>query len=133
MSHIYPDKILMQYHPGQIRELVMDRQARKAAVAEYKERKPAYGVFAVICTATGAAWVGKSRHVDTQKNGLWFALNHGGSPHRALQAAWKEHGQSEFRFEELERLRDDFPPLSRADELKRRQALWAARLQAAQL
>ena len=111
----------------------MDRQARKAAVAEYKERKPAYGVFAVICTATGETWVGQSRHVDTQQNGLWFALNHGGSPHRSLQAAWKTHGAGEFRFEELERLRDDFPALSRSDELKRRQALWTARLQASLL
>jgi hypothetical protein len=110
--------------------MIMDRQARKAAIAEYKERKPAYGVFAVICTATGETWVGQSRHVDTQQNGVWFALNHGSSPHRSLQAAWTRHGQAEFRFEELERLRDDFPALSRSDELKRRQTLWATRLQA---
>src|ERR1700743_2827977 len=102
----------------------MDRQARKAATAAYKERKPAFGVFAVICNATGQAWVGHSRHVDTQKNGLWFTLRHGGSPHRALDAAWREHGEGEFRFEELERLREDFPALSALDELKRRQALW---------
>lgn len=108
----------------------MDRQERKAAVAAYKERKPAYGVFAVICRATGDAWVGQSRHVDTQQNGLWFALKHGSSPHRSLQTAWSTHGAEAFRFEELERLRADFPTLSRSDELKRRQALWAARLHA---
>ena len=108
----------------------MDRQARKAAAAAYKERKPAFGVFAVICNATGEAWVGQSRHVDTQKNGLWFTLRHGGSPHRALEAAWREYGEGEFRFEELERLREDFPALSARDELKRRQALWAVRLHA---
>lgn len=108
----------------------MDRQARKAAIAEYKERKAAHGVFAVICNATGEAWVGQSRHLDTQQNGLWFTLRHGSSPHATLQAAWNEHGPEEFRFEELERLRDDFPALSRADELKRRRALWAARLHA---
>ena len=108
----------------------MDRQARKAVTVAYKERKPAYGVFAVICTATGETWVGQSRHVDTQQNGLWFSLKHGGSPHRLLQAAWTLHGPGEFRFEELERLREDFPTPSRSDELKRRQALWAARLEA---
>ena len=107
----------------------MDRQARKAATAAYKERKPAFGVFAIVCRATGEAWVGKSRHLDTQQNGLWFTLKHGTSPHRALQAAWTEHGEGEFRFEELERLREDFPALSRGDELKRRQALWTARLE----
>lgn len=108
----------------------MDQRARKAAIAAYKDRKPAYGVFAVICTATGQAWVGQSRHVDTQQNGLWFTLKHGSSPHRALQAAWTLHGADEFRFEELERLRDDYPAVGRSDELKRRQALWTERLQA---
>jgi len=107
----------------------MDRQARKAATAAYKERKSAFGVYAVVCRATGEAWVGQSRHLDTQQNGLWFTLKHGTSPHRSLQAAWVEHGEGEFSFEELERLREDFPALSRGDELKRRQALWAARLQ----
>ena len=108
----------------------MDRQARKLATAAYKERKPAYGVYAIICNATGQAWVGQSRHVDTQQNGLWFTLKHGGSPHRSLQAAWNTHGGDEFRFEELDRLSDGFSALLRPDELKRRQALWAARLQA---
>ena len=108
----------------------MDKHARKAAIAAYKERKPAHGVFAVICTATGETWVGQSRHLDTQQNGLWFALKHGSSPNRSLQAAWRLHGPDEFRFEELERLRDDFPPLTRPDELKRRQSIWTERLRA---
>ncbi|SHJ87625.1 hypothetical protein SAMN02745194_03615 [Roseomonas rosea] len=108
----------------------MDRSARKAAIAAYKERKPAHGVFAVICTATGQAWVGQSRHLDTQRNSLWFTLKHGSSPHAVLQAAWNRHGEAGFRFEELERLRDDFPALTRSSELKSRQSLWVARLQA---
>ncbi|VTZ23867.1 conserved hypothetical protein [Methylocella tundrae] len=108
----------------------MDRQERKAAVAAYKERKPAWGVYAIICAATGEAWVGSSLRVDTQKNRIWFELGLGKSPHAALQAAWNQHGGSVFRFEELERLREDFPELERDDELKKRQALWQSRLQA---
>ena len=111
----------------------MNPQSRKAAIAAYKERKPAHGVFAVICNATGEAWVGASRHVDTQRNGLWFGLRLGSSPYRTLQAAWKEHGEGEFRFEELERLREDFPDIARGSELKKREALWRARLQASAL
>ncbi|HMO43945.1 MAG TPA: GIY-YIG nuclease family protein [Phenylobacterium sp.] len=111
----------------------MDRAARKAATAEYKERPPAWGVFAIICNATGQAWVGGSRHLDTAQNGLWFSLRLGSCPYASLQAAWRAHGLEAFRFEELERLRPDYPPLGRADELKRRQALWAARLEAAVL
>ena len=111
----------------------MDRQSRKAAIAAYKERKPAYGVYAVICGATGQAWVGCSRHVDNQQNGLWFTLRLGSSPHASLQAAWNEHGEQAFRFEELERLRDDYPEIGRLDELKKRQSLWRARLEASVL
>src|SRR5690349_22546420 len=111
----------------------MNQQSRKAAIAAYKERKPAFGVYAVICNATGEAWVGCSRHVDTQQNGLWFGLRLGSSPYRSLQAAWKQHGEGEFRFEELERLREDFPAIASGSELKKRQALWRARLQASAL
>jgi hypothetical protein len=111
----------------------MDPRARKAAVAAYKERKPARGVFAVICNATGEAWVGQSLHLDTQQNGLLFALRLNGSPYKSLQAAWNLHGADEFRFEELERLRDDFPAVGVSDELKRRQALWVTRLEATAL
>ncbi len=111
----------------------MNAQDRKAAIAAYKERKPAYGVFAVICSATGEAWVGQSRHVDSQKNGLWFSLRLGRHRNRDLQAAWTAHGEAEIRFEELERLREDYPEIGRLDELKRRQALWLARLEAAAL
>lgn len=108
----------------------MNRQDRKAAIAAYKGRKPAFGVYAVICAATGETWVGQSRHVDNQQNGLWFSLRQGSGRCPSLQAAWTRHGEGEFRFEELERLREDFPELTRLDELKRRQTLWLARLHA---
>jgi len=111
----------------------MERRERKAAIAAYKERKPAWGVYAIICTATGAAWVGHSVRVDTQKNRIWFELGLGKSPHASLQAAWNEHGEREFRFEELDRLRENFPEFERDDELKKRQALWQSRLQASAL
>ncbi len=108
----------------------MDHQARKAATLAYKERKTVAGVFAVICTATGEVWVGQSRHVDTQQNGLWFTLKQGGCRHRTLQDAWNAHGEAEFRFEALDRLPEDVSDIRRADELKTRAALWTARLQA---
>jgi hypothetical protein len=108
----------------------MDRQARKAAVAAYKERPPAFGVFAVVCNATGQTWVGASRHVDTQQNGLWFQLRLNGCRSPSLQAAWRDHGEAEFRFEELDRLRPDYPEIGRMDELKKRATLWRDRLRA---
>lgn len=106
---------------------------RKRLIAAYKERPVVAGVFAVICSATGEAWVGQSRHIDTQQNGLWFTLRQGASPYRSLQQAWNEHGEASFRFEQLDRLPPDLSDLRRADELKARAARWTARLQATAL
>jgi hypothetical protein len=114
-------------------EAGMKREDRKAAVAAYKERPPALGVFAVVCMATGEVWVGQARSLDTHMNRLWFALRHGSSPHRSLQQAWTLHGEAAFKFEDLERLRSDFPVMGRKDELNRRQAIWTARLEATSL
>ena len=108
----------------------MDAHARKAAIAAYKERPPAWGVYAVICNATGETWVGSSRHVDTERNGLWFSLRLGSGRCLSLQTAWSLHGEEAFRFEELDRLREDQPALTRSDELKHRSSLWRHRLQA---
>lgn len=101
---------------------------RKAMIADYKDRETVAGVFAVICSATGRAWVGQSRHIDTQQNGLWFALKLGSSPYKSLQTEWKAHGADSFRFEQLDRLAPDLSDMARKDELKRRAALWIARL-----
>lgn len=111
----------------------MDKQERKLANATYKERISPVGIFAVICNATGEVWVGISRNLAAQQNSLWFSLRHGASPFPSLKAAWSQHGESEFRFEELDRLKDDFSAMLRSDELKKRQKLWATRLQATTL
>ena len=103
---------------------------RKSLTAAYKERPTIAGVFAVICNATSQVWVGTSRHIDTQQNGLWFSLKMGGSPFRSLQAEWTAHGADSFRFEQLDRLSSDLSDMARKDELKRRAALWIARLEA---
>lgn len=106
---------------------------RKAMIAAYKERKTIAGVFAVICTATGQTWVGTTRHIDTQKNGLWAGLRLGSSPYRALQQAWNAHTEADFRYEQLDRLPHDMTPLGRGMELKERSARWRERLGAVPL
>ncbi len=102
----------------------------KALIAAYKDRKTVAGVFAVVCSASGEVWVGRSPHIKTHQNGLWFALRHGGYPRPDLQTAWNTHGEESFRFEDLDHLSPDLSLLEREGELKRRAALWMARLQA---
>lgn len=108
----------------------MDAHEKKVAVAAYKERKSISGVYAVICNATGEVWVGASRNLEAQQNGLWFTLRLGHHIHKSLQAAFIKHGEGEFRYEELDRVPEDYSDMARKDELKRRKALWQQRLQA---
>ena len=104
---------------------------RKAAVAAYKERKTAAGIYAIRCSSTGEVWVGRSQHIDTHRNGLWFSLRLGSYPNPALLAAWRASGEAAFSFEVLERLADEAEPYMRQALLKERLAHWRGALGAA--
>ena len=83
----------------------MSREDRKARVEAWKEgRKSRAGIFRVDCPPEGKVWLGVSRNLDSQKNGVWFSLRHGGSPNREMQAAWNAHGEDAFAFDEVEEL-----------------------------
>jgi hypothetical protein len=99
---------------------------RREAIKEYKARKPLRGAFAMRCCATGQVWVGSSMNLDATRNGLWFALDHGGHRDETLQAAWIAHGEQGFRYEILEKLDDDVPPIVVRDLLKEKKAHWVA-------
>ena len=112
----------------------MDKQSRREALRQYKERTPAVGVFAVRCAATGEAWVAGSRNLDQQQNGVWFSFRHGGHPNRAAQAAWNAHGEAAFSFEPLETIETaDLTPLSIDARLKEAEQAWRERLGAGKL
>jgi hypothetical protein len=109
----------------------MNKDDRKAAVAAYKERKVAAGVFALRCAATGEAWVGQARDLSTIRNRIWFTLDHGSHPVKSLQAAWNAHGGDGLAFEELERIAEDLPDYARATALRERAAAWREEIGAA--
>lgn len=108
----------------------MSTTDRKAAIAAYKERKTRAGIYAVRCAPAKAVWIGESRHIDTHRNGLWFALKHGSYPNPALQAAWRTHGEAAFTFEAIEILDDGLTPYLQGKMLKERRDHWRAALQA---
>lgn len=103
---------------------------RKAAIAAYKERKTAAGIFAITCAATGQCWVGAAPDLATIQNRIWFALRHGGHRQRSLQAAWAAHGPDGLRFKPLESIDEESLGFVRERILKERRAEWCARLQA---
>src|ERR1051325_4028100 len=105
----------------------MDKDQRKAAIAAYKERKPAVGIYALRCCATGQVWVDQTLTLDTIRNRLWFSLRQGRRPLPGLQQAWSAHGGDSFAFEELERLPEDVPPYARDSLLAQRRDYWRAK------
>ena len=55
----------------------MDKSRRKELMQQYADRGPQTGVFAVRNAATGEVWVGQSKNIDKQQNGLWARLRGG--------------------------------------------------------
>lgn len=106
----------------------MKGEDRKAAVAAYKERKAAAGIYAVRCVSTGQRWLGRAPDLSTVQNRLWFTLRQGNSPNRVLQAEWREHGADNFTFEEIERLEDEELAYVRDRALRDRLAHWRTEL-----
>ncbi|WP_395672259.1 GIY-YIG nuclease family protein [Phenylobacterium sp.] len=85
----------------------MDKEARRALLRDFKDRKPAVGVFALRCVGTGEVWVGPSKNLGQQPNAIAFALKMGpgGRLHPALHAAYAAHGAPAF--EVLETIDDE--------------------------
>jgi hypothetical protein len=106
----------------------MNPEQRKAAVANYRERKSVAGIYAVICRPTGQRWIGRAPDLGTIQNRLWFTLRHGGCPHRALQAAWNQHGGDAFSLEIVERIEDEALAYVRDGILKERLSHWCSAL-----
>jgi len=111
----------------------MQGEARRAAVAAYKERKVLSGVYAVRCLASGDVWVGAWVDLATIQNRLWFALRQDSHPRKDLLAAWRKHGEAQFSFEVLEMLDAETSPYLRASKLAERAAHWREILRAGAL
>lgn len=111
----------------------MSSLSRKEAIREFKERVTPQGIFAIRCLQTPQCWVGASRNLDAQQNGIWFQLNTGSYRHAELQAAWKQFGAEAFTFETLEELPQDVSPIVIADVLKERRSHWAQQLNGIEL
>lgn len=103
-----------------------EKQSRKEAIREFKERKVARGVFAVRCSATGDVWVDSSPNLNTAENSFWFCLRIGSHINKTLLAEFLAHGKEAFRFEVLETFDDDVSQLALGDMLKEKRRHWLA-------
>ena len=101
---------------------------RKAALAAYRERKTAAGIYAVRCTQSGQAWVGGAPNIETIQNRIWFALRQGDSTNSLMQAAWSKAGADAFVFEVLETFDGETAQYPQGAALKQRLSDWQAKL-----
>ena len=101
---------------------------RREAARQFKERKPSPGIFALRCGTTGKSWVDSSPNLDAAQNGQFFQLRQRLHRNKELQAEWIAQGEALFRFEVLETLPEDTPPLNLRDLLAERKRAWAEQL-----
>jgi hypothetical protein len=106
----------------------MKAEDRKAAIAAYKKRGAAAGIFAVRCEGTDEVWVGQTLNLDTMQNRIWFSLRMGSHSNADLQRAWTAHGAENFAYEALEQLEDEELAYVRDKLLKEREIHWRATL-----
>jgi hypothetical protein len=111
--------------------MAMNGDERKAAIAAYKERKRAPGIYAVRDAASGQVWVGRTQDLEKIENRIWFGLRCGGHPCRALQAAWSAGEGRGLAFERLEALEPEESRYILDSMLKERLAHWRSTLGAA--
>src|ERR1039458_6376118 len=100
---------------------------RKAAIAEYKNRKTPRGTYIVRFADDGPAWVDATPDLYAAKNGLLSALRIGAHRNPELQAEWNARGEAAFRYEVLEKLEDDLAPMVWGDLLKDKKKEWVER------
>lgn len=103
------------------------KEARKLAIAAYKNRKPTRGVFAVRCAASRRVWVGASPDLNAARNGLWFMLRSGSAREAEMLADWRTYGEDTFSYEVLEELEEDVSALRVRDILRQKKQEWAVR------
>ena len=111
----------------------MSKQARREAIATYRERKPVSGIYAIKCSEGDRCWVGHAPDLATIGNREWFTLRGGSHPCRSLQQAWAEAGEAAFSLVELETIDPDNPPPALRQHLQRRKQFWCGELAATPL
>jgi hypothetical protein len=101
---------------------------RREAARQFKERKSSPGIFALRCGTTGKSWVDSTPNLAAAQNGQFFQLRQRLHRNKELQAEWNAQGEASFRFEVLETLPEDTPPLNLRDLLAERKRAWAEQL-----
>lgn len=114
-----------------------EKDRRRQLTAEYKQGRPEAGVYRIVNTATGRAFLGSALNLNSVRSKVEFARKTGGTGglHHSLEADIRRLGIQVFALEILEVL-DTRPKQTDAevrDDLAALEALWREKLDPAAL
>ena len=102
---------------------------RKARIREYKDTPLPMGVFQILNKANGKMLIGSSVNLPAILNRSKTELKFGSYRNEALQKDWKQFGEENFEFNELEILEpQDKLNLDPAEDLLVLEKLWIEKL-----
>jgi len=80
---------------------------KKQIKREYKQKKPAVGVYQIRNLETGKVLIEGSTNLDTIWNRFTMELKYGFHRNKGLQKDWKKYGKESFEFTILSELEID--------------------------
>lgn len=103
----------------------MNQINKKELKKAYKLTPPTPGIYAITNTVDNKKFIGAAMNVQGKLNGHKFSLLAGGHIFTEIQADYNKHGEENFTFEIIERLkqREDLQ-FDYSDELKERETYW---------
>jgi group I intron endonuclease len=102
---------------------------RKAKIREYKDTPRAMGVFQIINKVNGKMLIGSSVNLPAILNRSKAELKIGSHRNAVLQKEFKQFGQENFEFSELEILEPlDDPAYNPAEDLRILEKLWVEKM-----
>ena len=106
----------------------MDR--RKELKEQYKNIKPDMGIFIVHSKYSNKCHIENAKDLKSKINRTKFQLELGSHPNKELQKEWKDHVETDFIIEILEKLEydKDKPNKDYAEDLELLQIIWTEKL-----
>lgn len=106
----------------------MDR--KKELKELYKTMKPDMGIFIIKSSLNDKCYIEVTKDLKGTINSTKFKLDLGNHPNKELQKLWKEHGESSFTIEILEKLKydEDETKVDYSEELNILKLIWQDRL-----
>ena len=103
---------------------------KKELKKEYRQMKPAMGVFGIQSQITGKYYLEGTANLRAAINRSIFQLNFGSHPNQELQMDWTKLGQDNFAIKIIDELpyTEEEPQKGYADEVQKLQEMWQEKL-----